>query len=204
MKKFTAALLIFSVFFILSCSSTHTFINKDVNAKSRIAVIIGETKFGKESTLYANNFTAALAGGSKLTVLTQNQVKASLGTYPERIQGPYKVIGMEEPKMDYTRHDMDRLAAIAKKLNVQYLYVFWFAQSVKEVSGGNEVTKYWYVGELIEFPSRRIMAQGNHLMFYFSKETNVVGDAPRSIEDMCKIFSEMNVKDIINNTGIAK
>lgn len=204
MKKFAAALLTFSVFFILSCSSTHNFINKDINPKSKIAVIIGETKYGKESSLYANNFTSALAGGSKLKVLTQNQVKAALGSYPERIQGPYKVIGMEEPKMDYTRHDMDRFAEIAKKLNVQYLYVFWFAQSVKEISGRNEVTKYWYVGELIEFPSRRIIAQANHLMFYFSKETDVVGDAPKSIEDMCKIFSEMNAKDIIKNTGIAK
>ncbi len=203
MKKFAAALLAFSVFFILSCSSTHNFINKDVNPKSKIAVIIGETKYSAESASYAKHFTAGLAGGSRLTVLTQNQVKAALGTYPERIQGPYKVIGMEKPKMDYTRHDLDRLAAIAKKLNVQYLYVFWFAQSVKEIAGKDEVTKYWYVGELIEFPSRRIIAQADSTMFYFGKDTGV-GDAPRSIEDMCKVFSEMYVKDIINNTGIAK
>lgn len=203
MKKFASTLLILSAFFMQSCASYHTFINKDVNPKSKIAVIIGETKYSDESASYAKHFTSGLTGGSRMTVLTQSQVKATLGSYPERIQGPYKVIGMEEPKMDYTRQDIDRLAAIAKKLNAQYLYVFWFAQSVKEIAGRDEVTKFWYVGELIEFPSRKIIAQVNSTMFYFGKDTNVV-NAPKSIEDMCKVFSDYYTKDIIKNTGIAK
>lgn len=203
MKQSITILLMLLTVFILSCSSIHNYINKDVNPKGKIAVIIGETKYGKESTLYANNFTAALTGGSKLTVLTQNQVKAVLGSYPERIQGPYKVFGMDEPKVDYTRHDMDRLAAIAKKLNVQYIYVFWFASSIKEVANGSEATKYWYIGELIEFPSRRIMAQGNMTLAYIGSGP-VIGTAPRSVDDMCKIYAEGFAKEMIQNTGIAK
>lgn len=203
MKHAIAIFLMLSTVFIFSCSSIHNYINKDVNPKGKIAVIIGETKYGKESALYADNFTLALTGGSKLTVLAQNQVKAVLGSYPERIQGPYKVFGMDEPKVDYTRHDMDRIAEIAKKLNVQYVYIFWLASAIKEFANGYDATKYWYIGELIEFPSQRIMAQGNMILFYIGGGL-VIGTAPRSVEDMCKIYAEGFAKEMIQNTGIAK
>ncbi|PKL16289.1 MAG: hypothetical protein CVV49_17020 [Spirochaetae bacterium HGW-Spirochaetae-5] len=203
MKKFLPVLLLLSVILILSCS-THKFINKDVNPKGKIAVIIGDTKLKSENALYADNFSQALKAGSTLNVLSQKQIKSSLGSYPERIKGPYKIVGVDEqPKPDYSLRDMDSLAAIAKKLNVQYLYTFWIPQAIHAKQAGSEAVQYWYVAELIEFPSRRIIAQGDMNMIYIIKG-NTAGPVPRSVEDMCKYFSEIVAKEIIENIGVSR
>jgi hypothetical protein len=201
MKKIIPVLISLSAFFMLSCFSAHNFINKDVKPKSKLAVIIGDTKFNTENALYANNVTVGLSAGSKMTVLSQKQVKSVLGSYPERIKGPYKISGMDKPKIDYALHDIDELASIAKKLNVQYIYVFWIPQAEDQIGPGVHGVIYNYIGELIEFPSRRIIAQGEMMMAYLKKGNT---NGPKSVEEMCKWYSDVTVKEIIDNTGISK
>ncbi len=201
MKRIKPVTVFLSVFFALSCSSIHNFINKDITAGSTIAVIVAETKYSKVNSLYADDFTALLSEQTGLKVISQKQVSSVLGSYPERIQGPYKIIGTDEPKIDYNRHDIDTLAEIAKKLNAQYLYVFWIPVSVTAIIGGSELKQYRYISELIEFPSRRTVAQGNMLMCYVAEGST---KGPRTMEEMCRFYSEAAVKDIIQNTGAGR
>lgn len=60
---------------------------------------------------------------------------------------------------------------------------------------------YNYIGELIEFPSRRIIAQGEMMMVYLKKGNT---NGPKSVEEMCKWYSDVTVKELIDNTGIGK
>lgn len=200
MKKLVSIFFILSMLIPLSCSM-HKFVNKDINPKSKAAVIIAETKFPDVNELYANNLTDGLAAKSKLTVIPQSKVKAILGSYPQRIKGPYKLMGMDAPKIDYALHDMDKLAAIAKKLNVQYLYVFWIPISKNMIQGGTEIVDYYYIGELVEFPSKRIIAHVEIDMAYVKEGAT---NGPKNVKEMCGWYSEAAVKDIIDNTGIGK
>ena len=206
MKKILSALLVLTSLSMLSGCSPIKYINSDVNTNGKIAVLICETRLSKENALFAGYFSDALAKGSKLKVISQSQVKSILGSYPERIKGPYRIKGTEF-EVDYSLHDLDSLAAVAKKLNVQYIYAIWIPHSIELVQAGNHLPVYSYVSELIEFPSRRIMVQTKWEMTY-SKDgsgiTVVGGSAPRNEKDMCKFNSELLVADLIKNTGIGK
>lgn len=211
MKKFFLVLLSLSFF---SCYSTHKFLNTDINPGGRIAVVIAETKYDDVNTIIANSMSELLEAKSKLTVVHQHKVKSIIGTYPERIRGPYKHLG-DEIEPDNKRRDMDTLAVYAKKLNVNYLYVFWIPICVeskiittdpygntRESAG---FTGYYYIGELIEFPSRRIIAQGEAELSYIPNATVIGSRKPAaSSREMAINFSELAVDEIIKNTGIGK
>lgn len=211
MKKIILVLFSLSV---LSCGSTHKFLNTDINPGGRIAVIIAETKYEEINVMLANGMSDLLEAKSKLTVVHQHRVKSLLGTYPERIRGPYKQLG-EEIETDYTRHDMDTLAAYAKKLNANYLYVFWIPTGIENkiiTTDPNGIqresagfTIYNYIGELIEFPSRRIIAQGEAELSFIPNAIVIGPGGPAtSSKEMVIDFSESAVKEIINKTGIGK
>jgi hypothetical protein len=193
---------VMAVSMLSSCYTVHSFINKDVKTDGKIAVIIGNTKYAEVDGPYADIVSATFASQSKLKVVPQSAVKASIAKYPVRIQGPYTVYGMDEPKVDYNKTDKAALAEMAKKLDVQYVYAFWIDRGVKR-GGSTDMTFYYYIAQLIEFPSGKVIAQGDMSMMYVSKGT-VVGSVPRSIDEMCKQYGEGAAKEIIQNTGIGK
>lgn len=206
MKKALLTLFMLTSLLILSGCSPIKYVNTDFNTNGKIAVLICETKLTKENAMFAGYFSDGLARGSKLRVISQNQVKSMLGSYPERIKGPYRIKGTEF-EVDYSLHDLDALAAVAKKLNVQYLYAIWIPHSIELIQAGNRMPVYEYVAELIEFPSQRIMVQTKYQMTYAKDGSGMIvvgGSAPRNEKDMCKFYSEILVADLIKNTGIGK
>jgi len=213
MEKKLLCLILLS-FLTFSCSSVHTFANKDVDRNGKIAVVIGETQFEEVHRIIANDLSDKFNSGSKLKVIPQSKVKEILGSYPMRIQGPYKIVGTDT-ELNYSLHDIDTLSKYAKKLNVNYLYVFWIPKVIHEKSfaspdGRKGVTQpetmvHYYIGELIEFPSRRIIAQGQvEIVYYMNLKVLGGGGPPQNIKDMSEEFSEIAVKEIIEKTDIGK
>jgi hypothetical protein len=82
---------------------------------------------------------------------------------------------------------------MAKKLNVNYVYAIRIVQAL-EVNISPKVIRYTYVAELIEFPSRRVIADVSNTMY---------GEENRdTFRTSCGYQSGLIVKDIIDNTGI--
>jgi hypothetical protein len=107
----------------LCACSTFNPVNGDFKPKGRtIAVIAGLDNEPNE--LAAQYMSEALRKNTRFQVMPQKQVAQTLGTYPARIQGPYKSAYFEI-EVDYAKTDLKKIKAVQQKLGVDYLYVLW-------------------------------------------------------------------------------
>ena len=106
-----------------SCISTFNPVEGDFKAKGKtLAVIAGLDNEPNE--LAAQYMSEALRKNTRFQVMPQKQVAQALGTYPVKIQGPYKSAYFEI-EVDYAKTDLKKVKAIQQKLGVDYLYVLW-------------------------------------------------------------------------------
>ena len=182
---------------ILSCSG-HKFLKNDITPNGSIAVILAETRTGEVNVLLGDNLTRCLSEQTTLHVMQQSEVKNKLGKYPVKIKGPYTTAN-NEISVDYSKTDMDAIAAVAEKIGVQYLYVVWFP-FLYELGNGKR-----YDGEIVaqmfEFPSRKEIARGDYTITWI---TGFSVGAYSNQEEATAGVAESVVKEIGANTGTLK
>lgn len=198
MTKRLVVAFFLSLFLMISCSY-HTFTTKDIDPSGKIAVIICETQSSNVHALLADSISERFEAGSKLIVVPQYKVKAVLVDYPIRIRGPFRILGLDY-KVENSRLDLNTLSGIAQKLNVNYIYAIWIPQAIEDLSFGEKYRRIMYtlVVELIEFPSRRVIA------YYQDRMIACASSDCNDIKESCDFYSDLVVKDIIDNTGIGK
>ncbi len=213
MKRILFLIVFLSSLIINSGCSIHNFINKEINPNGKIAIIIADTRYNDVNNLIATSISELLESKTRLTVVHQHDIKAVMVEYPERIRGPYKLLG-DEVDFNPALHDLDTLAKYASKLNVQYLYVFWVPVGIdnKYITIMNGVphessglSYYTFVGELIEFPSRKIVAQAQTDLAYIP-DAIVLGPGrmAKNTREMAEYFAESVVEEIISETKIGR
>lgn len=180
--------------------------NKTYKKSSSIAVISGGEKDAHMKL--AGYITDGLAEQSTFRVMSQKEIAQRLPDYPPAIAINLEVKEDEEKPVWFPASEKAKLNAIQSKLKVDYIFVVWnrFARRVTVTSSnGGSTTDYVYpAGNLIEYPSGKVVASTMSVAGSQLSPLALVRDADYYILDALKDASEDIVDEFVDVTDSKK
>ncbi len=167
-------------------------------------------KPGKVAVIAATEHKAALYLAFKMTqefekqgtfsVMTQKQVSQRLPGYPFKVKGPFRETYTKTVD-DFSSTDTKAVAAIARKLGVEYLYIFWTPTLTRYNDTVNIVRAYH---QLFAFPGGRQIGNGNFDIQWMKEGSLYIGSAPESFPEAADFWSKRVVEEVCKKTGMSR
>ena len=195
---------------LIACSSSNYPFNPLVKDKvykptSSIAVVSGGEQDGHIKL--AGFLTDELTKQSAFHVMSQKEIEKRISDYPPTIAINTDVKEGEEKPIWFPASEKAKLNAIQGKLKVDYIFVVWnrFVRHVSVQGAGGSETDYVYpAGNLIEYPSGKVVAS---TMSVASSEQSLLAlfrDADYYILDALKDASEDIADEFVDVTKSKK